>query len=263
MTELLKPYDLARRLRAGEVVQTAWSISLTEPAALTELAAAGYPAVTFDMQHGIHDVGSIAAAIPQVVAAGAAPVVRIPVGAYPVASRVLDFGAVAVIAPMIESAAQAAAFVQQAKYPPVGQRSWGAASAMRLAGVADPAVWLQKANDIVLTFAMIESRPALEALPEILAVPGLDGVFVGPADLSIALSNGSRFAPSSDETQATVAGIATRARAAGRIAGAFAVSAADAQRAKAAGFSFIALGVDFALLGEAARATIAAFNAPR
>lgn len=263
MTQPRRPYDLAHRLRAGEVVQTAWSISLTEPAALTELASAGYPAVTFDMQHGVHDVGTIAAAIPGVVAAGAAPVVRIPVGAYSVASRVLDFGAVAVIAPMIELAAEATAFVQQAKYPPVGQRSWGAASAMRLAGVSDPAGWLRNANDIVLAFAMIESRAALDALPEILAVPGLDGVFVGPADLSIALSNGSRFAPSSDETQAAVADIAAKARAAGKLAGAFAVSAVDAQRAKAAGFRFIALGVDFALLGEAARAAVASFAGDR
>lgn len=259
MDRLARPYDLAVRLRGGEVVLTAWSTAFTAPGVMAELAAAGYPAITFDMQHGVHNIATLADAIPRVVAHGTAPIVRVPVGDFASASRAVDYGATAVIAPMIDSAEDARRFVSHVKYLPLGQRSWGPAASMRLAGVSDPGVWLAGANDATLAFAMIESRPALDALDDILRVPGLDGVFIGPADLSIALTNGARFAPSAEETQETAARVAAKAVAAGKLAGAFAVSTADAKRAAAAGFRLIALGVDFALLHEAARATLASF----
>ncbi len=225
------------------------------------LARAGYPAVTLDMQHGEHDFASLAATIPAVVAAGATPVVRVPVGEFATASRAVDAGAAAVIAPMIDDAATARRFVAQIKYPPLGERSWGPASAMALAGVTDPLGWLETANRATLAFAMIETRAAFEGLDDILAVPGLDGVFVGPADLSIALSNGAHVAPSAESTHAAGREDRRAARAAGRIAGYFAPSVEDALKAQAAGFTFISLGIDAAIIAEAGRAKLAAFEA--
>ena len=181
------PMDLARRMRAGETIITAWS-GLPDPRVPAVLGRAGYPAVTFDMQHGLHDLASVALGIPAAAANGAAPIVRLAVDDFAGASRVADMGAVAIIAPMIEDAAGARRLVAHVKYPPLGQRSWGPFEAMGVAGITDQHEWLATANAATLAFAMIETSAAYAALSEILAVEGLDGVFVGPSDLSIALT---------------------------------------------------------------------------
>ena len=135
--------------------------------------------------------------IAAIRAAGAAPIVRIPVGGFAVASRVLDLGAEGVIAPMINTAADALAFVSVAKYPPVGERSWGPQRAMTLAGMGDMKAYLHEANALTVTFAMIETRTAIDNLDAIAATAGIDALFVGPSDLSIALTDGAEVEPHS------------------------------------------------------------------
>ena len=100
-----------------------------------------------------------------------------------------DFGAEGIIAPMINTAADARAFAAAAKYPPVGERSWGPHSVTSLAGLADQSLYLREANDNVITLAMIETRTALATLEAIVETPGIDGLFLGPSDLSIALKS--------------------------------------------------------------------------
>lgn len=254
------PLALAERLRAGERVVTAWC-GMPDPRAPAILARAGYPAITFDMQHGLADFASVAAGIPVAVAGGAAPIVRVPVGDFATASRVVDAGAVAVIAPMIDSAETARRFVAHLKYPPVGERSWGPTVAMGLAGVADAGEWLARANDATLGFAMIETAGSIAALDAILAVDGLDGVFVGPSDLSLTLSGGARIAPSAEETWVAIERIGAAATAAGRLAGLFANTADEVRRGFAAGYRLIAFGVDMSLMRSAAVAALAAATA--
>ena len=132
---------------------------------------------------------------------GAAPVVRVPVGDFALVSRALDFGAEGIIAPMINTAADARAFAAAAKYPPIGERSWGPHRATTLAGLADQSVYLREANDHIITLAMIETRTALANLDAIVDTPGIDGLFLGPSDLSIALSNGGSLDPLSNEVE--------------------------------------------------------------
>lgn len=254
------PLELAARLRAGERIVTAWC-GIPDPRVPALLAQAGYPAVTFDMQHGLNDFAAVAAGIPVAVAAGAAPIVRVPVGDFATASRVLDAGAVAVIAPMIDSAATARRFVAHLKYPPVGERSWGPAVAMGLAGVASGDEWLRRANEATVGFAMIETAGSIADLDQILAVEGLDGVFVGPSDLSLTLSNGARLAPSAAETWAVISRIGAAAKAAGRLAGLFANTAEEVRRGFDAGYGLVAYGVDMSLFRNAASAALAAADA--
>jgi 4-hydroxy-2-oxoheptanedioate aldolase len=122
-----------------------------------------------------------------------------------------------------------------------------------LAGLTPPE-YLAAANSETIAFAMVETPAALAALDEILAVEGLDAVFVGPGDLSLTLSEGKGLAPSSDEVQGHAADIAARAKAAGKLAGIFCNTAADAIRAREMGYGYIAYGVDMAMfLDEAAR----------
>src|SRR6201999_589328 len=157
-----------------------------------------FEAVTLDMQHGGHNEDSVLRSVLPVLRAGRHPVVRIPVGRFDMASRALDFGAEAVIAPMVNSVADARLFAGSMKYPPVGERSWGPTYGFPRHGKGDFAAWLAESNQRTVSFAMIETRSALEALDGILATPGIDAVFVGPSDFSIAWTNGAAVNPTLD-----------------------------------------------------------------
>lgn len=251
---------LASLLAEGEAVVTAWS-GLPDTRIAAIFGRAGYRAITLDMQHGLHDFASVGLGIAAACGAGVVPIVRVPVDDFATASRACDAGAQAVIAPMIDGAEAARRFVAHVKYAPVGERSWGPAVAMALAGETDPKRWFATANDRTLTFAMIETRAALDALDDILAVPGLDGIFVGPADLSIALDPAGGPSPSGEEMRAVAASIAASAVAAGRYAGFYAVGPDDVRFAVDAGFRLIAFGNDMGLLGAAATAALESIGA--
>src|ERR1035441_2524121 len=120
----------------------------------------------------------------------ATPVVRVPLADFAAASRALDCGAEAIIAPMINSESDARTFVAAAKYPPLGERSWGPYRAMALQGRSNAVDYLREANEGTLTLAMIETTAALANVDAIAATPGIDALFIGPYDLSTVLSGG-------------------------------------------------------------------------
>jgi 4-hydroxy-2-oxoheptanedioate aldolase len=236
-------FSLARRLRAGETVYTGWC-AIPSPVVAELIAREGFVAITLDQQHGLYDMATTAAAIVHVHAAGAAPIVRIPLGDFAVASRVLDFGAEGVIAPMINTPADARMFVAASKYPPLGERSWGPHRAMALAGIADPKIYLREGNESVLTFAMIETRAALRNVDAIAATPGIDALFVGPSDLSIALTDGATLDPHSATVDDGLERIVAAAKKAGKIAGLYCINAERALACAKRGFRFLAIGSD-------------------
>ncbi len=234
--------DLGERLAGEEPVFTAWS-ALPDALTVEAVAATVFDAVTLDMQHGGHGEDSVLRGLAPVIAAGKHALVRIPVGRFDMASRALDYGAEAIIAPMVNSVEDARAFAAACKYPPLGERSWGPSFA--LARRRDPGVdWLAKANGRALAFAMIETRRAFEALDAILDVDGIDGVFVGPSDFSIAWSGGSAVNPALDDMMEAVARIAERARGAGKHAGLYLADPATAGRYGRMGYRLMAMGSD-------------------
>lgn len=247
---------LAARLRAGDTLFTAWS-ALPEPLVADAVARAGFDCVTFDVQHGLHDTRSVIEGLGAVALAGKPSLVRLPLGDNALASRVLDMGAEGVIAPMINTEAEARALVAATKYPPLGERSWGPRRAMSLSG-KDAQAHLETANAETLTFAMIETARSLEALEAILAVSGIDGVFVGPSDLSVTLSEGARIAPLDAGLDTTIARIAEQAIAAGKVAGAFAATPERARQFAGIGYRLIALATDHEYLVAGARGLLAA-----
>lgn len=248
---------LADRLRAGECLISGWT-RLPEPLVAELVARQGFDAVTLDMQHGLHDTLSVMRSIGGVAYAGKPTLVRIAVGDNAMASRALDFGAEGVIAPMINSAADAMALVAATKYPPIGERSWGPVRAMTVLGVPDMPTQLATANRATMVFAMVETGRAIDAVDEILAVDGLDGVFMGPSDLSVTLSNGKEIAATADWLDEPIRHLADRANAAGKIAGAFAVNPTRARYFRDHGYRLIALGADEAYLAEGAKAMLTA-----
>jgi 4-hydroxy-2-oxoheptanedioate aldolase len=252
-------FSLARRLRAGETVFTGWC-GLPSPIVAETIGREGFGTVTLDAQHGLWDLAGILTGIAAVRQAGAAPVVRVPVGDFASVSRVLDFGAEGVIAPMINTAADARAFAAAAKFPPIGERSWGPHRAMTLAGMSDMKSYLRTANDLVVTLAMIETPAAIENLDAILATPGIDAVFVGPSDLSITLTQGAELDPHSALVEKALDRMIAAAQKAGKVAGLYCVNAERALACAKRGIRFLAVGSDLAFLRAGTSAQVIALK---
>ena len=241
-------FTLARRcapakpsIRPGAACRSRWSCEA--------IAREGFSAVTLDMQHGMWDTASALAAIASVHLAGAAPVVRVPLWENATVSRMLDFGAEGIIAPMINGIAEASAFVQVAKYPPVGERSIGAHRAGMLARVPDQKLYIADANDTTISFAMIETRAALDNLDAIAGMPGINSLFVGPSDLSCSLSNGASMDSHSADVESRARARAQGLRQAWQNSRACIVGDADRAVAKAKqGFRFLAVASDLTFL---------------
>eukprot|EP00668_Euglena_longa_P029059 GGOE01036398.1.p1 GENE.GGOE01036398.1~~GGOE01036398.1.p1 ORF type:complete len:278 (+),score=82.33 GGOE01036398.1:27-836(+) len=235
---------LAQRLGKGRTLVFGWSC-IPCPMLAGLMAREQLDGVVIDMQHGAYSLDNAVQAVSAVMLAGKPAIVRVPVGEYSLASRMLDFGASAIIAPMVNSAEDAHRFVSFVKFPPVGERSWGPDLVKSLSGL-ESAEYLQQANGLTKAFAMIETREALAALDAILAVEGLDGVFVGPNDLSIALSHGAFANPSHADVEAALELILARCRAAGKSVGIYANNGDRANVLLQRGFDFITLGCDYA-----------------
>jgi 4-hydroxy-2-oxoheptanedioate aldolase len=234
-----KPYELAARLRAGESLFTAW-MSMPEPLLADLVAREGFDAVTFDMQHSSIDLLSAMRGISAVNHAGKPAGVRIALDAFGDGARLLDVGAEIIIAPMINSVADAKKFASAVKYPPLGDRSWGGNRFVQLTGM-DQQDYLQKANTMTVTLAMIETTAALAAVDDILAVPGIDGVFAGPSDLSITLLKGAKLDAHNPVVVEAFAKIKKAADKAGKITGCYAPSYERAQELAKEGWGFITL----------------------
>lgn len=240
---------LAARLRSGPPVITGWSV-LSAPIIPEMMARAGYEAVTIDLQHGMYDFAAALEALSATALGGAHRIVRIPIGDNATAGRLVDMGAECLIAPMINSREDASAFARAVKYPPVGERSWSPFRAAMLNGqtLED---YRQSANERTVSLAMIETQEAIDALDEILSVQELDGVFVGPSDLSLSLSNGAKVDPNGAATAKVCGEIAERAVRAGKIAGVFCMNADKVKEAIGQGFRLITLGIDRSFVGDA------------
>jgi 4-hydroxy-2-oxoheptanedioate aldolase len=226
------------------------------------MARSGFQSVTLDAQHGFQDFAAVVDGVAAAALARRPALVRLPLGAFGLGARALDVGAAGVIAPMINSAAEARAFVDAVKLPPVGRRSWGPIRAMGLLEL-DRDRYLAEANGLTLALAMIETRAALEAVDEIAATEGLDGLYLGPNDLAVSLTGGASADVSHPLVFEAVDAVLRAARRAGKPAAIFANSPSLASDYAARGFGLISLGPDLALLSAGIAAALGdMFDAP-
>jgi 4-hydroxy-2-oxoheptanedioate aldolase len=253
------PALFADRVRKGAPALAAWC-GIPDPLVPEIMVREGFDCAVLDMQHGAVDVAAAIQGIASVALAGKPAIVRVPVGEFTTASRMLDAGAAGIIAPMVNSVADAKQFAAFTKFPPMGERSWGPHKALALTGLS-MLDYLATANSFSLTIAMIETRAAMAALDDILAVPGIDGVFVGPSDLSIALTNGATVNQLHPEVDKALDHIVARARAAGKFASAFCGDGKRAAEVAAKGFQLMSVGTDQLLLRAGCRAALDAANA--
>ncbi|MBE9605831.1 2,4-dihydroxyhept-2-ene-1,7-dioic acid aldolase [Acetobacteraceae bacterium H6797] len=176
----MKGTKLKRMLEAGERGLNAWSC-FPSPLVAEVLAHQAFDSITIDMQHGPISFDSALGMLQAISATDVTPIIRPPSLEPGIIMAVLDAGAMGIICPLINTAEQARALVSACRYPPQGTRSFGPLRASLVAGPD----YFKKANDAVLVFAMIETREGMQNLAEILAVEGLDGVYIGPSDLSL------------------------------------------------------------------------------
>ncbi len=252
--------NMKEKFQAGQTLYTAWSC-MPDPVIAGMLAATAFDVVTLDTQHGGHGEDSVMRSIGPVIQNGAHPVVRIPVGRFDMASRALDFGAEAVIAPMINSLSDAKLFADSMKYPPLGERSWGPARAMAFRGHSDGNAYLQSANGETLAIAMVETMESVAIAGDILALEGIDGVFVGPSDLSIAWSKGAFLDPRHGDMDEIHRQITSLAKRAGKFAASFGQDGAHAKHLVSLGYQLMAIGDDGGYVKAGANALVAAAKA--
>lgn len=170
--------------------------SIGNPFTAEIMAAQGFDSITIDMQHGALDYSHLLPMFQAMRASGATLMARVPWLEPGIIMKALDAGAYGIICPMVNTAEDAARFVSYMRYPPHGQRSFGPTRVSFAAG----ANYAGEANDNMLAFAMIETAEGFANLDAIAATSGLDGIYVGPADLTLSLTEG-RLAPGFDREE--------------------------------------------------------------
>ncbi|NKC34302.1 HpcH/HpaI aldolase family protein [Falsiroseomonas selenitidurans] len=237
------------RLLRGEAAFGVMAFEFFTPGLAPVLAAGGAGFVLLDMEHSGLGIEGVKAQCAFARAAGIVPLVRLPRADPALAPAVLDAGALGIMLPLVESAAQARALVATCRYRPEGRRglAFGLAHDAYTGGEAGPK--MAAANAAVLTIALVESAAGVAAAAEIAAVPGLDLLWLGHFDLSDSLGIPGRFAD--PRYRAAAAALREAARAAGKPIGWVAGDGAEAAAALRAGFRALCIGHEAALLRRA------------
>lgn len=250
------PKNLFKQALAERRPQIGLWLGLTSPYTAEICAGAGYDWLLVDGEHAPNDIPSLLAQL-QAIGTASHAVVRPPIGEAWLIKQVLDIGAQSLLVPMVESAEQAQALVRAVRYPPHGMRGVGAALARASAFNRIPD-YLQTANAEICLLVQVETLSALEKAGEIAAVDGVDGVFIGPSDL--AADMGYLGHPGAPEVLEAIARGLETIHGAGKPSGILTSDQALARRYLADGVSFLAIGTDVGLLGQATTRHLATFH---
>lgn len=252
------PLNTFKQAMAEKRAQIGLWLALANETTAEICGGAGFDWLLIDGEHAPNDIPLILAQLRALATSPAHPIVRVPIGETWMIKQVLDIGAQTILVPMIESRAQAEEMVRAMRYPPQGVRGVGAALARASAYNRIPD-YLATANDEVCLLLQIESRAGLEALDEIASVDGVDGVFVGPADLAADL--GYLGKPGAPEVQEAVEDALKRIQSHGKAAGILTGDKALAQRYLELGATFVGVGNDVGLLAGGSAKLASEFKA--
>ncbi|MFN8498182.1 MAG: aldolase/citrate lyase family protein [Anaerolineae bacterium] len=237
----------------GGAVITGW-LHISSSFAAEIMSQAGWDALTIDLQHGPVDYQAAVPMLQTISASNVTPLARVPWNDPAIIMKMLDAGCYGIICPMVNSRAEAEAFVGACRYQPQGYRSHGPTRARLYAG----ADYVEHANNTVIAMPMIETAQAVENIDEILSVEGVDALYIGPADLSMSYG----YPPRTDLTDPFLVDKIDRILAAAKrhnvVAGIHCGSPAYARQMIEKGFQFIAILSDGGLLANAARAAVEA-----
>ena len=241
-------------LAAGQVQIGLWT-SFANAYAIEIVASAGYDWLLIDAEHGPNDLRSVLEQLQAVAAYPTQPVVRVPMDDPALIKQYLDIGAQSLLIPMVESGEQARRLVAATRYAPQGIRGVASARASRWGAISD---YFERAGDSVCLIVQVETVKGLENLDEILAVPGVDGVFIGPSDLAASL--GHLGDPGHPDVVATITTAIVRIVRMGKAAGILTADNALARTYIEMGVTFCAVGIDTMMLAQAARTLVRKFK---
>ncbi len=238
--------------KQGGAVINGW---LTIPNSLSAetMAHQGWDSLTVDQQHGMVDFQSAVIMLQAISTTGTMPLIRVPWLEPGIIMKSLDAGAYGIICPMINTRRDAEALVGACRYAPEGHRSFGPLRALMYAGPDYP----KHANATVVVIAMIETQEALNNLEEILSVPGLDGIYIGPSDLALSLGGTPKPDQTDPKVVAAIEHILAAAKKHGVVPGIHCGAAAYARKMVDRGFQLVTILSDNLLMAAGARQAVA------
>ena len=252
----LAPNAFKARMKAGRLQIGLWC-SLASNIAAEIVSDSGFDWLLLDTEHSPNEVPDILSALQAVQRGSASPIVRPAWNDTVLIKRLLDIGAQTIIVPYVQNAEEARRAVAATRYPPAGIRGvTGVGRAARYGRITD---YLKMANDEICVLVQVETRAALAELDAIAAVDGVDGVFIGPSDLSA--SFGHIGQPAHPEVQKAIEDAGRRIRAGGKGAGILTGNEDEARRYIGWGYNFVAVGTDVVLLTRAADGLAQRFKA--
>ena len=217
------------------------------------MAHQGWDTLTIDLQHGVVDYQAMVGMLQAISTTATVPIVRVPWLEPGIIMKTLDAGAYGVICPMVNTREEAQRFVAYTSYAPKGTRSFGPVRALLYGGADYPA----KANETIVRFAMIETAQALDNLDAILSVEGLDAIYIGPSDLSLALGCKPQFDDVEPKVAQAIDHIVARAKAHGVVAGIHNGRSDVAKARIARGFRFVTVSSDARLIAAGSQQVLA------
>jgi 4-hydroxy-2-oxoheptanedioate aldolase len=252
----MRPNHLRTLWQTGAAAVNGW-LAIPNSFSAETMAHQGWDSLTIDLQHGVVDYQAMVTMLQAISTTSTVPVVRVPWLEPGILMKTLDAGAYGVICPMVNSREDAQKLVAWTHYAPRGIRSFGPVRALLYGGADYP----QHANDTIVTFAMIETAAALDNLDSILSVEGLDAIYIGPSDLSLALGCKPTFDDVDPPVAQAIDHILERAKAHGLVAGIHNGSPEAALARIARGFQFVTVSSDARLMAAGAQQVMAKMRA--
>ena len=251
----LPPNPFKRALKAGRAQIGLWS-SLSSNYSVEVIAGAGFDWILLDMEHSPNDLESALAQLQAAAPYPSHPVVRVPWNDMVSIKRLLDIGAQSLLVPYVSTAAEARAAVSYMRYPPAGVRGVaGTTRATRFGRVKD---YAKRAHEELCLLVQVETQAALDNIEAICAVDGVDGVFIGPADLHASLGYTGEIA--NPKVKPLIDEAIRRIRKCGKAPGIFTPNEVDAKHWLGCGGLFVAVGADVGILARGAEALAAKFK---
>lgn len=249
----MRENQLRRLWAEGRAAVNGW-LSIPSAFSAETMAHQGWDSLTVDMQHGVVDYQAAVNMLTAISTTQTVPIVRVPWLEPGILMKALDAGAYGVICPMVNNREDCERFVAATSYPPLGTRSFGPIRALLYSGPD----YQVHANDTVVRFAMIETAEALDNLDEIMTVPGLDAIYIGPSDLSLALGCKPEFDDVDKPVAEAIELILARAKQHGLRAGAHNMTPEWASRRITMGFDLVTIASDSRLMAAGAKQAVAA-----
>jgi 4-hydroxy-2-oxoheptanedioate aldolase len=241
--------------KQGQTAMNGW-LAIPNSFSAEVMAHQGWDTLTIDMQHGVIDYSALVPMLQAISTTPTVPIVRVPWLEPGIIMKSLDAGAYGVICPMVNTREDAQRLVAYTHYAPQGTRSFGPVRAVLYGGADYP----QEANKTIVAFAMIETRQALDNLDSILSVEGLDAIYVGPSDLSLALGCKPTFDDVDPPVAEAIDHIVARCKAHGVVAGIHNGTAEIALARSAKGYQFTTMSSDARLMAAGSQQLVQAMR---